>query len=87
MILQKKDEEVVKQLEKIKMKYRSNGVRMIQPKVDMKKDLGYSPDDADSLMMGIVGAAYHMSGSANTISGNNGQVYQRVNKNGSRRKL
>jgi len=85
LIIDKKDAEVVKQLEKIKMKYRSNGIRMIQPKVEMKKDLGYSPDDADSLMMAIVGAAYHMSGSSNTISGNDATRYKRKN-DGSRRK-
>jgi len=86
LIINRKDAEVVKQLEKIKMKYRSNGIRMIQPKVDMKKDLGYSPDDADSLMMAIVGAAFHMSGSANTISGTTAKQYKRKTE-GSRRKL
>jgi len=49
----KKDVEVIKQLEKIKMKPRSNGVRYIQPKHEMKKELRYSPDDADSLMMAV----------------------------------
>jgi len=86
LIVDKKDAEVVKQLEKIKMKYRSNGIRMIQPKVDMKADLGYSPDDADSLMMAIVGAAYHLRGSSNTIAGNDGTGYKRK-YDGSRRKI
>ena len=84
LVIRREDMEVIKQLEKIKMKYRSNGIRMIQPKVDMKKELGYSPDDADSLMMAIVGAKWHMSGSANTISGQDTQQYQRKS-NGTRR--
>lgn len=78
LVLQKKDAEVIKQLEKIKMKYRSNGVRMIQSKIDMKKDLGYSPDDSDSLMMAIVGAAYHLGGSSNTITGQDASRIRRV---------
>lgn len=65
LIIDRKDNEVIKQLEKIRMKYRSNGSRLIQAKVDMKKDLGYSPDDADSLMMAVVGAQYYLSGSSN----------------------
>lgn len=48
-----KDMEVIKELEKIKMKYQSNGCKQIQAKVDMKKDLGYSPDNADSLNMAV----------------------------------
>lgn len=84
LVIRKQDAEVIKQLEKIKMKYRSNGVRMIQSKVDMKKELGYSSDDADSLMMAIVGAQYHMSGSANTISGHEGNTITR-RSNGTRR--
>jgi len=55
------DRQTLKELEKIRFKYRSSGVRMIQPKVDMKKDLGYSPDSGDSLMM-AVWAARHMLG-------------------------
>lgn len=80
LCINRKDVEVVKQLEKIKMKYRSNGVRLIQSKVDMKKELRYSPDDADSLNMAVWGACHHMSKSANTISGSSGQQVKRVNK-------
>lgn len=53
---EKRDAEVVKQLEKIKMKYRSDGRRALESKVDMKKETGGSPDDADSLMMGVFAA-------------------------------
>lgn len=82
--IDKKDAEVVKQLEKIKMVYRSDGTRLIEPKVKMKKALGYSPDDADSLMMAIFGAKWHLSGSSNTIGGQEGQQVTRKS-NGSRR--
>jgi phage terminase large subunit len=68
LCLDKKDMEVVKQLEKIKVKYHSNGVRYIQAKVDMKKELHYSPDDADSLMMAIYCAAKYLGKSANDAS-------------------
>jgi len=84
LVMEKKDNEVTKQLEKIKMKYRSNGVRMIEPKVDMKKDLGYSPDDADSLMMAVTAAAYHLGKPANSLSeGDNIRIKRK--SNGSRR--
>lgn len=63
-----KDAEVIKQLEKIKMKYRSNGVRLIQAKVDMKKELKYSPDDADSLNMAVWGACNFLGKRANSNS-------------------
>lgn len=87
LVMAKKDSEVINQLEHIKMKYRSNGVRMIQSKVDMKKELGYSPDDSDSLMMAVVGAAYYLNGGSNTISRGEGKcVVTRVNRGSSRHK-
>lgn len=67
LIIDKKDTEIVKQLEKIKMKYRSDGRRIIEQKVDMKKDLGYSPDDADSLMMAVY-ACVKFLGKSNTVA-------------------
>lgn len=82
LCLQKKDMEVVKQLEKIKMKYRSNGVRLIQAKVDMKKDMGYSPDDADSLMMAVWAARNCLGKASNSVDPSGSQV---VRKSGSRR--
>jgi hypothetical protein len=85
LIIDKKDAEYIKQAEKIKFKYRSNGVRIIQAKVDMKKELKYSPDDLDSLMMAVVGAVYHMGKDANTIGGNTAQQVVRRNT-GTRRK-
>lgn len=68
LCLERKDMEIVKQLEKIKFKYRSNGIKIIQPKVDMKKDLKYSPDDADSLMMAVFGAVHYLGKSANNLT-------------------
>lgn len=68
LCLDKKDMEIVKQLEKIKFKYRSNGVKIIQAKVDMKKELRYSPDDADSLMMAVFGAVHYLGKSANDMT-------------------
>lgn len=82
LIVQEKDREVIKQLEKIKRVYRSNGVRFIQPKKDMKKEMGYSPDDADSLMMAVWCAKHCLGMASNNDSQNNGQV---VRKSGSTR--
>ena len=78
-----KDMEVIKELEKIKMKYRSNGVRMIQSKVDMKKELTYSPDNADSLMMAVWAATNFLGKGANNMTGNSSQKVRR--KTGSNR--
>lgn len=63
LCLHPEQRQVVKELEKIRFKYRSSGQRMIQAKVDMKKELKYSPDYGDSLMM-AVWAANHLIGKA-----------------------
>lgn len=69
LCIEEKDREVIKQLEKIKFKYRSNGVRIIQSKIDMKKPppegMGHSPDDADSLMMAVWAAVHCLPIAAN----------------------
>lgn len=69
LIIPKENKELVKQLEKIKMKYRSDGKRLIEQKLEMKKappkGIGYSPDEADSLMMAIWGAYMYLGKPAN----------------------
>jgi len=67
LIINQRDKQIIKELEKIKMKYRANGVRVIQSKGDMKTDLRYSPDNADSLMMAVYGATAHLGRAANTL--------------------
>ena len=69
LCIDRKDKDVITELEKIKMKYRSNGVRLIQSKVDMKKELKYSPDNADSLNMAVWAAVNYMKDAANSRSG------------------
>ena len=83
-----KHRELVKELEKIKMKYRSNGCRVIQAKVDMKKDLGYSPDHADSLMMAVWCATQHLGTPSNNTatSGGAAQKIVRVDKSARHRR-
>lgn len=81
-----KDREVVKQLEKIKRKYRSNGVRYIQDKKDMKKEMKYSPDDADSLMMAVWCAKHCLGKSANSDVGGMGVSGNVTRKSGSTRR-
>lgn len=60
--------EVLRQLEKIKGEFRSNGVRFIQMKAKMKKAIGYSPDEADSLMMAVWGAVHFLGKPANDVA-------------------
>lgn len=71
----------IKQLERIKRKYLRNGLVYIQPKQEMRndKDVGESPDDADSLMMGIYAIKY-LLGKVKTGSTPSGQDVQRLNK-------
>jgi phage terminase large subunit len=68
LCIRETDRELVTELEKIKMKYRSSGARLIQPKVEMKKPppvgLGFSPDNADSLMMAVWCAHMHLGSSS-----------------------
>lgn len=68
LCLEPKDKEIIKQLEKIKGVYRSNGVRFIEEKKKMKKVIGYSPDEADSLMMAIWGAVHFLGKPANDLA-------------------
>lgn len=87
LIIDDKDKEVIRQAEKIRFKYRSNGVRLIQSKVDMKKDIGFSPDDIDSLMMGVWAAVHHIGKASNSHAANTNNGAGRVTrKNTSRRK-
>ena len=86
LIFDEKDREVAKELEKIKMKYRSSGVRLIQSKVDMKKEIGYSPDNADSLNMAVYGAIHHMGEASNTVSGGSKRVVRKSSSRQRRRK-
>lgn len=86
MCLEKKDTEVVKQLEKIRFKYRSNGSKIIQPKTEMKSGkngVGYSPDDADSLMMAAWAATHYLGKAANDTASSHNTI---TRKTGSGRK-
>lgn len=71
--------ETVKQLEKIREKYRTNGTRLIQAKLDMKKDLGFSPDEADSVMMAVYAATKYLGNSNSTISRQATQITRKTN--------
>lgn len=87
LIVSKKDSEVLRQLEKIKMKYRSDGRRILQPKVDMKKELGFSPDDADSLMMAVWAAVKHLGKNSMSYSSQQAAPIRRVASSGLNRLL
>jgi len=57
------------QLSRIKYNVRSSGVRFIQRKEEMKKEMGHSPDEADSLMMAVWCANHHLDGGATMARG------------------
>lgn len=58
LCLDEGDRPTLKQLEKIKQKFRTDGKRQVEEKVKMKAEIGQSPDEADSLMMAVYGARY-----------------------------
>jgi hypothetical protein len=68
LILPKNSKELTNELEKIKFKYQSNGRILIQNKIDMKRELGFSPDRADSLMMAIYGISRYLGRSEAAIN-------------------
>ena len=86
LCISEKDKEVIKEMEHIKMKYRSNGVRVIQSKQDMKKERGYSPDNADSLNMAVWGAVHYIGKAANSNAGKSGGNVQRKSASRQRRR-
>lgn len=64
---------VLKQLEKIKKKFPRSGKRQIEEKVEYKKEVGYSPDEADALMQAVYAAVRHLSEAA-TSQANTNQI-------------
>jgi len=73
---------IVKQLEKIKMKFRSDGRRALESKPDMKKEIGQSPDNADSLMMAVFAAVKFLGRSATSQSESNVIIRRSGSKRG-----
>lgn len=70
--------DTIAELEKIKIKFRSDGKRILQAKQDMRKEVNFSPDRADSLMMAVYGAVKYV-GETNTIANQSSNI-KRVNK-------
>lgn len=64
---------LVRELETIRFKYKSNGQRMIVSKQDMRKDGIKSPDQADSFMMAWYGAVKHI-GNHSTYGNDGGNI-------------
>lgn len=50
--------ETLKQLERIKKKFRPDGKNQVREKLEYKQEHGHSPDEADSLMMAVYGIKY-----------------------------
>lgn len=68
--------ETLKQLEKIKQKFRTDGLRQIEEKVRMKSEIGFSPDEADSLMMAVFGCRY--LGNKSTSQSSNSMIKRKT---------
>lgn len=81
LIIPPSNREVVKQCERIKMKYYSSGQRGIMSKEEMRlaKNGGMSPDHADSLMMGVYACQNLLGNPSNNVYNSQGGV-KRVNK-------
>jgi phage terminase large subunit len=60
LIMDPKFKEMIAQMENIRFKYQSSGRRLIQSKIEMKKDGFHSPDETDSLMMAVYGAIHYL---------------------------
>lgn len=75
-----KDDDVLEECEYIKTKFGSNGKRLIQSKVDMKKEGFGSPDMADSLMMAAWAAQFKMGISASSSISIQGRPVKRIKK-------
>lgn len=83
LIIDEKQEELLVQMESIREKPRSNGVRGIRSKKEMKDDGVDSPDHSDSVMMGVWAAKKFLGKSSNTNAAEDNKV---VRKNQSKRK-
>lgn len=81
------DKSTVNQLEKIKFKYRSNSKKIIEEKLKMKAELGYSPDEADALMIAIYTIVNYLGkrGASNNATGL-GKAATISRRHGSKRK-
>lgn len=73
---------LVKQMEKIRFKYRGSGQRLMQSKKEMKSvknGIGESPDESDSLMMGVW-AATQILGRGATTAPQSAPVVRRISR-------
>ena len=50
--------DTLKQLERLKRKFRPDGRNQVREKLEYKQEHGHSPDEADSLMMAVYGIRY-----------------------------
>jgi phage terminase large subunit len=73
--------DTLKQLERIKRKFRPDGRNQVREKLEYKQEHGQSPDEADSLMMAVYGIRY--LGKTDKGVGASGQTITR--KSGMRR--
>lgn len=83
LCLDEDDRPTLKQLEKIKQLFRTDGLRQIEQKVKMKAEIGFSPDEADSLMMAVWGCRF--LGKANEASNSEANGVKRISHSKRRR--
>lgn len=75
-------DDVIKQLERLKQKFRPDGLRQVRLKSEYKAEHGHSPDEADSFMMAVYGARF--IGKKPNSASDKGQAVTR--KSGSKRR-
>jgi len=71
---------LIRQLGAVRYMYRSNGKIMIEPKDDLKRRIGQSPDRADALIMMLWGTKF-IRGEANDFKRTNRAKFFKDNKN------
>lgn len=84
LIIPKEYSDVHNELEKIRFKYHSSGRKTIQSKIDMKKEMGFSPDFADSMMMAVYATRYLGENSNTNVS--RGEITRRSSSNRGRKR-
>lgn len=58
LCLKETDRPIIKQLEKLRQVFNGHGKRQVEKKPDYKSREGYSPDEADSIMMAVYGIRF-----------------------------
>lgn len=76
--------DTLKQLERLKRKFRGDGRNQVREKIEYKEEHGHSPDEADSLMMAVYGIRWLSQAHAAKRTGSSGGI---TRKSGMKRRV